>query len=45
MILSSDTFLSNTVWAWNHVLSLPVHPLITEADINKILKTFENNLQ
>ena len=43
--LSSDTFLSNTVWAWNHVLSLPVHPLITEADINKILKTFENNLQ
>jgi len=43
--LNSDTFLSNTVWAWNHVLSLPVHPLITEADINKILKTFENNLQ
>jgi perosamine synthetase len=27
------------------VLSLPVHPLITETDINKILKTFENNLQ
>ena len=42
--LNSDTFLSNTVWAWNHVLSLPVHPLITETDINKILKTFENNL-
>ena len=39
--LNSDTFLSNTVWAWNHVLSLPVHPLITETDINKILKTFE----
>ena len=38
--LSNDT-LPNTVWAWHHTLSLPVHPLVTENDLNKIIKIFE----
>lgn len=39
-----DDSLTNTIWAWNHVLSLPVHPLMTRDDLNKILKSFETNL-
>lgn len=38
---NSDDYLPNTMWAWRHVLSLPVHPLIGETDLNKILKSFE----
>jgi perosamine synthetase len=38
---SSDDILPNTVWAWRHALSLPVHPLVTEDDLYKIIKTFE----
>ncbi|MFL6431556.1 MAG: DegT/DnrJ/EryC1/StrS family aminotransferase, partial [Nitrososphaeraceae archaeon] len=28
--------LSNTEWSSEHVLSLPVHPLVTEQDIEKM---------
>jgi perosamine synthetase len=37
----SDDSLPNTIWAWRHALSLPVHPLVTENDLQKILKIFE----
>lgn len=37
----SDDTLPNTIWAWHHALSLPVHPLVTENDLYKILKVFE----
>ncbi|VFJ14081.1 DegT/DnrJ/EryC1/StrS family aminotransferase [Candidatus Nitrosocosmicus franklandus] len=41
---SSADLLPNTTWAWTHVLSLPVHPLMTTNDLNTIVKTFENTL-
>lgn len=41
--LSNDT-LPNTTWAWQHILSLPVHPLMAESDLYNIIKIFENNL-
>jgi perosamine synthetase len=37
----SDDSLPNTIWAWDHALSLPVHPLVTENDLYKIIKIFE----
>jgi perosamine synthetase len=37
----SDDSLPNTIWAWRHALSLPVHPLVTENDLYKIIKIFE----
>jgi perosamine synthetase len=37
---SNDGTLSNTDWACHHALSLPVHPLVTENDLHKILKVF-----
>ncbi len=37
----SNDILPNTVWAWNHALSLPVHPLVTENDLYRIIKIFE----
>jgi perosamine synthetase len=37
----SDDSLPNTIWAWRHALSLPVHPLATENDLYKIIKIFE----
>jgi perosamine synthetase len=40
----SDDVLPNTIWAWQHTLSLPVHPLMTENDLYNILKIFENNM-
>jgi len=36
MISSEANLLTNTNWASEHVLSLPVHPLITEMDIERI---------
>ncbi|KAA2282451.1 DegT/DnrJ/EryC1/StrS family aminotransferase [Candidatus Nitrosocosmicus agrestis] len=41
----APSLLSNTEWAWSHVLSLPVHPLISEDDLSRILKVFENILK
>jgi perosamine synthetase len=42
MISSKEAnLLINTNWASEHVLSLPVHPLITDLDIRRI----ENNLK
>jgi dTDP-4-amino-4,6-dideoxygalactose transaminase len=41
---SADNLLPNTTWAWNHVLSLPVHPLMAKDDLNAIIRTFENTL-
>jgi dTDP-4-amino-4,6-dideoxygalactose transaminase len=40
-----SNLLNNTEWAWSHVLSLPVHPLISENDLSGILKVFENILK
>jgi perosamine synthetase len=43
-IISSDANLTNTNWASEHVLSLPVHPLITERDIERIENSLEKNI-
>jgi perosamine synthetase len=40
MISSNSNLLTNTNWASEHVLSLPVHPLITEMDIERIADNF-----
>ena len=41
MIISSKAnLLTNTNWASEHVLSLPVHLLITEMDIDRIADNF-----
>ena len=37
----SSDLLPNTMWAWQHVLSLPVHPSVTEGDLYRIVKIFE----
>jgi perosamine synthetase len=44
MILSEANPLINTNWASEHVLSLPVHPLITEMDIERIENSLEKNI-
>jgi perosamine synthetase len=44
MILSEANLLINTNWASEHVLSLPVHPLITEMDIERIENSLEKNI-
>lgn len=44
MILSEANPLINTNWASEHVLSLPVHPLITEMDIERIENSIEKNI-
>ena len=43
-ILSLSDFLPNTIWAWQHVLSLPVHPLVSEDDLYRIIKIFETTM-
>jgi perosamine synthetase len=43
-MISSEANLTNTNWASEHVLSLPVHPLITERDIERIETTLEKNI-
>ncbi len=40
----SSDILPNTIWAWDHALSLPVHPSVTENDLNKIIKIFETSM-
>ena len=40
MISSEANLLTNTNWASQHVLSLPVQPLITEMDIERIADNF-----
>jgi len=37
--------LQNTNWSSEHVLSLPVHPGVSEIDIQNIVKVFEKELQ
>jgi dTDP-4-amino-4,6-dideoxygalactose transaminase len=44
MISSEANLLTNTNWASEHVLSLPVHPLITELDIERIENSLEKNI-
>ena len=44
MISSEANLLTNTNWASEHVLSLPVHPLITEMDIERITDSFNKYL-
>jgi dTDP-4-amino-4,6-dideoxygalactose transaminase len=44
MILSEANILTNTNWASEHVLSLPVHPLITKSDIERIENSLEKNM-
>jgi dTDP-4-amino-4,6-dideoxygalactose transaminase len=41
-IISSDANLTNTNWASEHVLSLPINALITESDIQHIADSFNN---
>ncbi len=41
---NNTDYIPNTIWAWNHVLSLPVHPLITKDNLNKILQVFNDCL-
>jgi dTDP-4-amino-4,6-dideoxygalactose transaminase len=40
----ANLLLTNTNWASEHVLSLPVHPLITEMDIERIENSLEKNI-
>lgn len=42
---SSSEYLKNTDFAWKHVLSLPVHPLVSESDIDKIIDVFNSFLR
>jgi len=39
---SSNLNLANTEWASKHVLSLPVHPLLTEQDIEHVSDSIKN---
>jgi perosamine synthetase len=41
---SSNLNLANTEWASKHVLSLPVHPLLTEQDIERVSDGIKNAL-
>lgn len=41
---TSSGYLKNTDFAWKHVLSLPVHPLVSESDIGKIIDIFNASL-
>ena len=41
----NDDDLPNTNWSSEHVLSLPVHPGVSEIDIQNIVKVFEKELQ
>jgi perosamine synthetase len=43
-IISEANLLTNTNWASEHVLSLPVHPLITEMDIGRIESSLKDIL-
>ena len=45
MISSKANLLTNTNWASEHVLSLPVHPLITEMDIERIENSLKDSLK
>jgi perosamine synthetase len=45
MISSEANPLTNTNWASEHVLSLPVHPLITEMDIERIESSLKDSLK
>jgi perosamine synthetase len=45
MISSEANLLTNTNWASEHVLSLPVHPLITEMDIERIENSLKDSLK
>ncbi len=44
MISSEANLLINTNWASEHVLSLPVHPLITKMDIERIENSLKKNI-
>ena len=44
MIPSEANLLANTNWASEHVLSLPVHPMMTEGDIERIENSLEKNI-
>jgi perosamine synthetase len=40
----SDTELANTDWASKHVLSLPIHPLITQEELERIAQSIKDAL-
>ena len=44
MISSEANLLINTNWASEHVLSLPVHPLIAQIDIERIENSLKKNM-
>ena len=39
-----ENALPNTISNWQRVLSLPVHPLVTENDLYRLIKIFENSI-
>lgn len=41
---SPDTELANTDWASKHVLSLPIHPLITHKELERIAQSIKDSL-
>jgi dTDP-4-amino-4,6-dideoxygalactose transaminase len=41
---SSDRELPNTDWASKHVLSLPIHPLITQEELERIAQSIKDAL-
>ena len=45
-LVSSDAnnnYLAKTKWASEHVLSLPVHPLVTEQDIERMVESIKKH--
>jgi dTDP-4-amino-4,6-dideoxygalactose transaminase len=40
----TESRLDNTEWASQHVLSLPVHPSVTDYDIEQIAHSIKNAL-
>jgi dTDP-4-amino-4,6-dideoxygalactose transaminase len=41
---SSDTQLAYTDWASKHVLSLPIHPLVTQEELERVAQSIKDAL-
>jgi dTDP-4-amino-4,6-dideoxygalactose transaminase len=39
---SSNTELANTDWASKHVLSLPIHPLLTQEELERVAQSIKD---
>jgi dTDP-4-amino-4,6-dideoxygalactose transaminase len=42
---ASETKLPSTEWCADHVLSLPVHPHVAEADIDRIANSLKSTVE